>query len=938
MIPISAKPKRFPSTLSPAGLGHQFLVQRSAMATRPFSSVIDKQYFSSMQHVVKAHPKPHSYAKILNVVQKQKEERHTPVQQSIKTDELYGPRNSQWWTGKHPLESTYINGQPHAYPLLSLEKGKCTRESMQKYFDNTWTSTESLFACLQGEEAFHVPPPHNLRHPLIFYYGHPAALYVNKLRVAGLLSKPINPYFEQILETGVDEMSWDDMSKNKMPWPKVDEVKQYRKQVYEAVTNLISSLTDDQCANINQNTPLWALVMSFEHERIHIETTSVLLTELPLKYVKFPKNYLAPYYPYQQSHIRHPTEGKDYPKNEFLKVNTKEIKLGKSNEEPSFGWDNEYGHRKYQVPSFEASQYKITNGEYYQFVLDGGYSKPEYWSKTGWQWRAFRNAKWPTFWQSVGPQGLHQYDLRVMFDVLPMQWSWPVVVNFHESEAFANWKTSQLSSTEKDSKLKYRVMSELEHHAIRDNVQTTQDLVTNETLLNQSMADSIKINSNMSYSSMSPVDAFPPNKNGFYDVFGNAWEWNIDYFSPLNEFKVHPYYEDFSTPCFDGLHHVIQGSSFISSGNEASIYSRYHFRPHFFQHASFRLVKQDMHVECLTSDTDSPGPYVGNYPFRQSKAGLEKSFAEKNNFNQNTATHLMSKHFDTLPSSFTTITGMNNVNNNTNDENKKSSPSYGYQLMADSIMNMYSKHCPNQSIVQANVIDVGCGVGGLTFRLSDSTRYVLGIDHDQKSIEQAQVIATTGIINYQLNSFSQNHMQSFQTTIDTLLSSKSKSLKSSSLPLTTKVTPPTAVTVATVANTEFRCSDPMCLPAELYDFDIVILNDVIDKVSVPNSVLGRLGGARGLTKKGGLLFIASSYQWNENKTPKGLWLNKDTIDTTNTSSSLSLSSSDEAIEELKKRLLVDFEFINTMEIPMLWRETLYDFKGKVLSFAVFQRK
>jgi hypothetical protein len=33
--------------------------------------------------------------------------------------------------------------------------------------------TQALFECLQGENSFKRPPPHNLRHPLIFYYGHP---------------------------------------------------------------------------------------------------------------------------------------------------------------------------------------------------------------------------------------------------------------------------------------------------------------------------------------------------------------------------------------------------------------------------------------------------------------------------------------------------------------------------------------------------------------------------------------------------------------------------------------------------------------------------------------------------------------------------------------------------------------------------------------------
>jgi hypothetical protein len=90
--------------------------------------------------------------------------------------------------------------------------------------------TQVLLGSLQGEESFTRPPYHDLRHPMIFYYGHPAAFYTNKLRVAGLTGA-INPYFEVVFETGVDEMSWDDLSKNHMAWPTVAEVHEYRKQV-----------------------------------------------------------------------------------------------------------------------------------------------------------------------------------------------------------------------------------------------------------------------------------------------------------------------------------------------------------------------------------------------------------------------------------------------------------------------------------------------------------------------------------------------------------------------------------------------------------------------------------------------------------------------------------------------------------------------------------
>ena len=68
-------------------------------------------------------------------------------------------------------------------------------------------------------------PPAASRAPsiMIFYYGHPPALYINKLRVAGLIEKPLNPYFEQLFETGADEMRWDDLSKNEMLWPCIQE-------------------------------------------------------------------------------------------------------------------------------------------------------------------------------------------------------------------------------------------------------------------------------------------------------------------------------------------------------------------------------------------------------------------------------------------------------------------------------------------------------------------------------------------------------------------------------------------------------------------------------------------------------------------------------------------------------------------------------------------
>ena len=87
----------------------------------------------------------------------------------------------------------------------------------------------------------------------------------------------------------------------------------------------------------------------------------------------------------------------------------------------------------------------------------------------GWKWRSFRNAKWPSYWVGEGPQGLNQFSLRLLFDEVPMVWDFPVCVNMHEATAFATWKSQQKGTS-------YRIISELEHHAIRDKSQQLSDM------------------------------------------------------------------------------------------------------------------------------------------------------------------------------------------------------------------------------------------------------------------------------------------------------------------------------------------------------------------------------------------------------------------------------------------------------------------------------
>jgi hypothetical protein len=134
---------------------------------------------------------------------------------------------------------------------------------------------------------------------------------------------------------GVDEMMWDDMHKNDMVWPTVREVHEYRKDVYDTVVNAIMthpSLDDkggSQPVVVNQTHPMWALFMGFEHERIHLETSSVLFAETPVKLVQRPENWPKLHPSVCAGKKTQPLEAVDYPSNAMIPVKGKTVHLGK---------------------------------------------------------------------------------------------------------------------------------------------------------------------------------------------------------------------------------------------------------------------------------------------------------------------------------------------------------------------------------------------------------------------------------------------------------------------------------------------------------------------------------------------------------------------------------------------------------------------------------
>ena len=83
----------------------------------------------------------------------------------------------------------YADGAPpvlEATTMALVNLRAASRADVLAYFRNTWALTDTLFSALATDASFYMVPD-KLRRPLIFYFGHPAALYINKMHEAGLL-------------------------------------------------------------------------------------------------------------------------------------------------------------------------------------------------------------------------------------------------------------------------------------------------------------------------------------------------------------------------------------------------------------------------------------------------------------------------------------------------------------------------------------------------------------------------------------------------------------------------------------------------------------------------------------------------------------------------------------------------------------------------------
>ena len=374
-------------------------------------------------------------------------------------------------------------------------------EALSHRFHRVRARTRQIFDLLAPDAFALRPIP--LRHPIRFYEGHLASFNFGMLLQSGFVEHDPQPELTSLFARGIDPL--DEASATRASihqWPERAVVHDYIERVDQRMANAFEEGVD----------PLY-LNTAMEHEEMHQETLIYLIHRLPHELKSRPENARV-------------EQGNGAGRSQWQCVEGGLVRMGADSNTVAFGWDNEFPATEAEVPSFELQSRKVSNGDFLEFVADGGYGREALWSAGAWQHLREHAIEQPPFWERRGGEWFQ----RALFEDLPLPMEWPVYVSHIEAQAYARWCGGRLPT-------------EPEWH---------------RAFANGAVPDPQRDNFDFVTWNPAPVS----NASGeVHQLAGNGWEWTSTVFAGFPGFAPFPHYPGYSADFFDGRHFVLKGAS-----------------------------------------------------------------------------------------------------------------------------------------------------------------------------------------------------------------------------------------------------------------------------------------------------------------------------------------------------------------------------------------
>jgi iron(II)-dependent oxidoreductase len=211
-----------------------------------------------------------------------------------------------------------------------------------------------------------------------------------------------------------------------------------------------------------------------------------------------------------------------------------------------WAYDNERPAHTVDLPAFCIDAAPVTNGEYREFMDDGGYASARWWTEAGWAWRQEAGLEAPQFWVRQGSGwGRRRFGWH---EALPADE--PVQhVCWYEADAFARWAGKRLPT-----EAEWEKAASWDAAAGRKRRFPWGDSV-----------DGARANIGQRHLRPAPAGAYPhgASASGCLSMLGDVWEWTASDFTPYPGFASFPYRE-YSEVFWGPDYKVLRGGSWAT--------------------------------------------------------------------------------------------------------------------------------------------------------------------------------------------------------------------------------------------------------------------------------------------------------------------------------------------------------------------------------------
>ena len=201
--------------------------------------------------------------------------------------------------------------------------------------------------------------------------------------------------------------------------PSLDEVRDYRRRVDEAVLALLDRRDDPELASLVE--------LGLQHEQQHQE---LLLTDIKHAF------WCNPLQPALHSSIAAPA-GAPAVSLQFLPGREGIVEIGHRGE--GFAFDNETPRHRTLLQPHALANRLATNAEYLAFVREGGYREPGLWLYDGWATVQREGWQHPLYWQDDLASEFTLAGVRALDPAEPV-----CHLSYYEADAFARWAGARL--------------------------------------------------------------------------------------------------------------------------------------------------------------------------------------------------------------------------------------------------------------------------------------------------------------------------------------------------------------------------------------------------------------------------------------------------------------------------------------------------------------